>query len=160
MISPFDMKAMYEDSETEAEDTVDVPPTTVTPVPSKPKRLRPYGDGVLINLRFDLLIPIFTPETPSNAQFEHAENIIKSVANFMGCRVFKAEMTVEYLRLNGAMPPTLTIEKLASRIQHEILALWLATYRKPINFIGGYCADSLGIEPNELADYLARQKAA
>ena len=160
MQNPFDVEAIYGNNETEVEDIPDVPPATVTPVPGKPKRLRAYGDAVFINLRFDLLIPIFTPETPSNAQFEHAENIIKSVANFMGCRVLKAEMTAEYLRLNGAMPPTLTVEKLASRIQHEILALWLATYRKPINFAGGYCADSLGIEPTELAEYLARQKAA
>ena len=160
MISPFDMKAMYEDRAPEAEDTVDVPPTTVTPVPSKPKRLRPYGDSVLVYLNVDLVIPLGNTEIPVNSNLEPAQNTVIAVAKFLGCRVFSVEITSELIRLKGAIPPTLSLEKLAGYIQQQMLAHWLAIYRKPINFIGGYCADSLGIEPNELADYLALQKAA
>ncbi|MEI7996210.1 MAG: hypothetical protein WCH01_15040 [Methylococcaceae bacterium] len=158
-INPFDMKAMYADNETEVEDLADVPPTTVTPVvPNKPKRLRPYGDSVLVHLPVDLVIPI--AETSDTPNYESVKKTVKAIANFLGCRVFNVEMTIDHIRLKCAIPPTLSVEKLAGRIQHEMLVHWLAVYKKPINFAGGYCADSNEIEPAELAEYLARQKAA
>jgi hypothetical protein len=123
-----------------------------------PKRLHAFSQAVFTNIKVEVLIPLALTETVTEPQKIHAENIITSVAKFLSCRVFDVKIVNDYIRLDCSIPPTLTVEKLVGRIQHEMIALWLATYRKPIAFAGGYCADSQGISEDDLKAFLASQK--
>ena len=126
--------------------------------PPAPKRLHAFGQAVFTNIELKVLIQISPTETVTELQKIHAENIITSVAKFLSCRVFDVKIVNDYIKLDCSIPPTLTVEKLVGRIQHELIALWLATYRKPISFTGGYCADSQGITDADLQAFLASQK--
>lgn len=161
-INPFDLESLNKDIPVKSENYAIsgvIETDILTTITAKPKRLRSFGEAVFTNLQIYLVIPIISSEPPSNQQFLHAKNIVTAVAKFLGCRVASVEMTSEFIRISCAIPPTLTVEKLAGKIQNQLLALWLATYRKPIIFAGGYCADSMEIEATELSDYLASQKA-
>jgi hypothetical protein len=123
-----------------------------------PKRLHAFGQSVFTNIKVDVLMQLSPTETVTELQKIHAENIITSVAKFLSCRVFDVKIVNDYIKLDCSIPPTLTVEKLVGRIQHELIALWLATYRKPIAFTGAYCADSQGISEDDLKAFLASQK--
>jgi hypothetical protein len=131
---------------------------SATDQPPAPKRLHPFGQAVFANIKVKVLIPLALTETVSEQQKKYAETLIKSVAKFLSCRVFDVKIVNDYIRLDCSIPPTLTVEKLVGRIQHELIALWLATYRKPIAFTGGYCADTQGISEDDLAAFLTSQK--
>lgn len=126
--------------------------------PPSTKRLHAFGQAVFTNIKIDVLIPLALTETVTELQKIYAENVITSVAKFLSCRVFDVKIVNDYIKLDCSIPPTLTVEKLVGRVQHELIALWLATYRKPIAFTGGYCADSQGLSDADLQAFLAIQK--